>query len=456
MVLRRNPGAPCQAKRRKSHVLDCGGPKSCDRTVNRAPSSQETPNVTLPAGILDDQRSGHRTIARPGQSANPPALPRGEPDHLDGRRGRRGLLLQQAPAPHEAPALGDFARHRLKDTQQTCSPACRRIHQEHKQRPLARSYHLAQRQLVPPIPETILPPPRPEGSLSAGAPSVAPQAGQHAADMTQVAPPSVGTPSEAPLGAPHAAGTAPKVAPSLAGTAIVAPHAGPHVAATAPQVTLTPATAKLTVEPMLPPQIPGHDAAAGALAPPSAKTVPEPVLPAMASKPDAAPGGPSIAPSTPPKVPLQAQAPAPTTNAPDEGENIFTVPPATIVVPPSASVASATFVGAKVCETKASSGVGGDALILNKLTEIKDILTKNAAEGAEGNKADINLRRKNSEVAFFIAAQSLPFLQTPERLKLVGHNKAVTLLGHHLHLSTNLPRLQLKTFHDQRQEKSCL
>ncbi|KAL3192940.1 hypothetical protein MRX96_058451 [Rhipicephalus microplus] len=61
--------------------------KSCDRTVNRAPSSQETPNVTLPDGILDDQRSGHRTVARPGQSANPRALPRGEP--VNARRSLR-------------------------------------------------------------------------------------------------------------------------------------------------------------------------------------------------------------------------------------------------------------------------------------------------------------------------------------------------------------------------------
>ncbi|KAH8018402.1 hypothetical protein HPB51_005815 [Rhipicephalus microplus] len=416
-----------------SHV-DLGKPQACDRTVNRAPSSQETPNVTLPDGILDDQRSGHRTVTRPGQSANPLALPRGEPVNARLLLRCADELWPSTAGPPRQPARSAWpppptgpspARGSSPGRLRTPSPKRYPAdvlsglppHPPGAQAtPIGAQLPPGSAPTRPPIPVTILPPPRPEGSLSAGAPSVAPQAGQHAADMTQVAPPSVGTPSEAPLGAPHAARTAPKVAPSLAGTAIVAPHAGPHVAATAPQVTPTPATAKLTVEPMLPPQIPGHDAAAGALAPPSAKTVPEPVLPAMASKPDAAPGGPSIAPSTPPKVPVQAQAPPPTTNAPDEGENIFTVPPATIVVPPSASVASATFVGAKVCETKASSGVGGDALILNKLTEIKDILTKNAAEGAEGNKADINLRRKNGEVAFFIAAQSLPFLQTPERL----------------------------------------
>nr|XP_050046292.1 serine/arginine repetitive matrix protein 1-like [Dermacentor andersoni] len=163
----------------------------------------------------------------------------------------------------------------------------------------------------------------------------------------------------------------PGASPS-AGLPKVAPFAGPPAAEAAPQVV-----------------------------PPSATSVPavEPVLPSL--EPDTAPGVPLGVPHTPPSAAPQAPAPAATTFPPAEGsgfpatasDNLVPALSADSGVSPSASGASATSAGAKSSETRAPNGLGGDALILNKLTEIQDLLTKNAAEVAEATRRQMPLPR---------------------------------------------------------------
>ncbi|KAH6944993.1 hypothetical protein HPB50_006695 [Hyalomma asiaticum] len=248
-------------------------------------------------------------------------------------------------------------------------------------------------------------PPRPPGTQGTPSPRLR-------APSPAVAQPQPGSsPARAPV--PVSLNIPPPPKPDAspsAGTPTVAPLAVPLAAEAAPQVVPT-------AEPVLPSLASGHDAALGAVVPPSATAVPaaEPVLPPE-PRPDGAPGVPPGAASTPPRGPLQVPAPAPTTSAPAEGENAVPALSADSGVSPSASGASAASGGTKAGETRGNNGLDGDGLILNKLTEIQDMLAKNTGGAAEGAQAGIDMRGRNNKVAFSIAAQSLPFIQTAERL----------------------------------------
>lgn len=52
-----------------------------------------------------------------------------------------------------------------------------------------------------------------------------------------------------------------------------------------------------------------------------------------------------------------------------------------------------------------------DALILNKLAEIQDLLVRNRGEPSDGTSAGLSLKARNNNVAFSVSAQSQPFLR---------------------------------------------
>lgn len=82
------------------------------------------------------------------------------------------------------------------------------------------------------------------------------------------------------------------------------------------------------------------------------------------------------------------------------------------------SAAGASGVPAGPSEARPPNAVGGDALILNKLTEIQHLLTRSAAEAPDGTPGGLSLRTRSNKVAFSIAAQSLPFVQPVEGQRL--------------------------------------